>query len=77
MGDFAYDFMTDNGTNGDLYMQDMEPIYSAVPSVTCPGNHEASQYMNHYTNRFQNQPTNSGNLWDAGVKFSQFSDAEK
>lgn len=62
VGDFAYDLHTDNGRNGDAWMRDVEPIAAVVPYMVCPGNHEASQNFNHYTQRFRNMPSNTGTL---------------
>ncbi len=55
VGDFAYDFNSGEGKNGDAYMRDMEPLYAQIPTQTLPGNHEGGQNFNHYTSRFQNQ----------------------
>ncbi|CAD7958021.1 unnamed protein product [Amoebophrya sp. A120] len=57
VGDFAYDFESDSGLNGDLYMRDMEEIVAELPYLTVPGNHEDHYYYNHYYHRFLNQPT--------------------
>ena len=40
VGDFAYDMNDDNGTRGDEFMRQIEPIAAYVPYMTCPGNHE-------------------------------------
>jgi len=60
VGDFAYDFNSDDGRNGDQFMRDMEELGANVPWMTTPGNHEVSLNFNHYTNRFRNMPANSG-----------------
>ena len=38
VGDFAYDMYENNGERGDLFMEQIEPIASTVPYMTCPGN---------------------------------------
>lgn len=40
VGDVAYDLRQNLGRTGDEFLQDMEPVASAVPYLTCPGNHE-------------------------------------
>ena len=37
VGDFAYDMYEDNATRGDLFMEQIEPIASTIPYMTCPG----------------------------------------
>ena len=37
VGDFAYDMYENNGERGDLFMEQIEPIASTVPYMTCPG----------------------------------------
>lgn len=62
VGDFAYDFPSDQGRNGDAWMRDIEPLAATVPYMVSHGNHENSANFNHYTQRFRNMPSNSGNL---------------
>ena len=38
VGDFAYDMYEDNGSRGDVFMEQIEPIASKIPYMTCPGN---------------------------------------
>ena len=53
VGDIAYDLHTDDGTRGDLYMQDLEPLASRVPYMVIAGNHEEDgKNFSHYQNRF-------------------------
>lgn len=40
VGDFAYDMDSENGTVGDEFMKQLEPIAAYVPYMVCPGNHE-------------------------------------
>ena len=40
VGDIAYDLRQDAGRTGDEFLVDMEEVASAVPYMTCPGNHE-------------------------------------
>lgn len=56
IGDFAYDFDTNNGTMGDLFMNDIEKMASHVPYMVSPGNHEAAYNFSHYTERFRGMP---------------------
>ena len=62
VGDFAYNFESGDGANGDAYMRDIEPIAATVPYMVVPGNHESSVRFNAYTHRFANQPSNSGTV---------------
>jgi len=52
VGDFAYDMDEDNGVKGDLFMEQIEPIASMVPYMTCPGNHENKYNFSNYKARF-------------------------
>lgn len=40
VGDFAYDMYEQNGTVGDEFMRQIEPIAAYVPYMTVVGNHE-------------------------------------
>lgn len=51
-GDLAYDFHSKQGTVGDEFMMAIEPVASAVPYMTCPGNHESRYNFSHYRKRF-------------------------
>mmetsp|Transcript_118041 Transcript_118041/g.329012 ORF Transcript_118041/g.329012 Transcript_118041/m.329012 type:complete len:568 (+) Transcript_118041:52-1755(+) len=62
VGDMAYDLDSDNGRNGDAWMRDVEPLAATVPYMVSLGNHEAANNFNHYTQRFRNMPSNSGNI---------------
>jgi len=37
VGDMAYDMAEENGKRGDDFMEQIEPIASTVPYMTCPG----------------------------------------
>ena len=37
VGDMAYDMAELDGTRGDVFMEQIEPIASMVPYMTCPG----------------------------------------
>jgi len=52
VGDMAYDMAEDNGRRGDLFMEQIEPIASTVPYMTCPGNHEHHYNFSNYKARF-------------------------
>uniref|UniRef100_A0AC34FX18 Purple acid phosphatase n=1 Tax=Panagrolaimus sp. ES5 TaxID=591445 RepID=A0AC34FX18_9BILA len=54
IGDIAYDLHTDNGERGDLYMKELEPLFSRVPYMVIAGNHEDDgKNFSHYQNRFK------------------------
>jgi hypothetical protein len=40
VGDFAYDLKDGGGRTGEEFLTDMQDVASAVPYLTCPGNHE-------------------------------------
>jgi phosphodiesterase/alkaline phosphatase D-like protein len=64
VGDFAYDMYEDNGTRGDLFMEQIEPIASMIPYMTCPGNHEYHYNFSNYKGRFSNSmPGDAGDLF--------------
>ena len=56
-GDFAYDLDTDDGKNGDEWMDKVQPIAAYVPYMTSAGNHERAYNFSHYAARF-NMPGN-------------------
>lgn len=56
IGDFAYNFDTDNGTVGDRFMIDITPLASHVPYMVSLGNHESAYNFSHYTERFRGMP---------------------
>ena len=37
VGDFGYNLNTNNGTIGDKYFIQNQPIYAATPFIVCPG----------------------------------------
>jgi len=70
VGDFAYDFQDSNGTVGDNFMNQIQPVAAAVPYMITAGNHEAHNNFTEYLNRFsgvtKGLAKNSGsptNLW--------------
>jgi len=62
VGDFAYDMDEDNGVKGDLFMEQIEPIASVVPYMTCPGNHENKYNFSNYKARFE-MPGDKNNMF--------------
>uniref|UniRef100_A0AC35F618 Purple acid phosphatase n=1 Tax=Panagrolaimus sp. PS1159 TaxID=55785 RepID=A0AC35F618_9BILA len=54
IGDIAYDLHTNNGERGDLYMNELEPLFSLVPYMVIAGNHEDDgKNFSHFQNRFK------------------------
>ena len=51
-GDFAYDMYDDNGTNGDNWLNYVQPVYANIPVMTSVGNHEEKYNFSHYRARF-------------------------
>nr|XP_020642838.1 acid phosphatase type 7 isoform X1 [Pogona vitticeps] len=62
VGDFAYDFHTDNARVGDAFMRKIEPVAASLPYMTCPGNHEEKYNFSNYRFRFS-MPGNTESLW--------------
>jgi hypothetical protein len=64
IGDMAYDLNDDDGKNGDLFLNSIEPIAAKMPYMTAQGNHEGPGHhcTQHYQMRFQ-MPGNSTNFW--------------
>ena len=58
VGDFAYQPQYNNGTIGDLFMNDIQPIATHIPYMVCPGNAESAYNFSHYSERFRGQPYN-------------------
>ena len=56
VGDMAYDMAEMDGERGDIFMEQIEPIASMVPYMTCPGNHEWHYNFSNYKARF-NMPS--------------------
>ena len=68
LGDYAYDLHTDNGTYGDTFLNNLQPIASRVPYLGVQGNHEGKWNATHYRNRFTaysdlGAASGSGNNW--------------
>lgn len=53
VGDFAYNFPDDNGRNGDLFMNNIQPCSANVPYMVDIGNHEIEYNASHYSERFR------------------------
>ena len=52
LGDYAYDLHTNNGSFGDTFMNNIQPIASRVPYLGGQGNHEGKYNASHYRSRF-------------------------
>jgi len=75
VGDFAYNFQDSNGTVGDNFMKQIEPVAAQAPYMITAGNHEAYNNFTEYKNRFDGvtrglaanslSPTNLWYSWDA------------
>mmetsp|Transcript_900 Transcript_900/g.2137 ORF Transcript_900/g.2137 Transcript_900/m.2137 type:complete len:440 (-) Transcript_900:327-1646(-) len=71
IGDMAYDLNDDDGRNGDLFLNSIQPLAAKIPYMTSQGNHEGPGHSctQHYQMRFQ-MPGNSTNFWysyDTGI----------
>lgn len=62
VGDMAYDMAEENGVRGDIFMEQIEPIASMLPYMTCPGNHEWHYNFSNYKARF-NMPGDDRNMF--------------
>ena len=62
IGDIAYDLDSIQGTIGDRFLEDIEPVASEIPYMVAHGNHERGNAEIHYKNRFS-MPGSSKNLW--------------
>lgn len=64
IGDMAYDLNDDDGKNGDLFLNSIQPVAAKMPYMTAQGNHEGPGHKctQHYQMRFQ-MPGNSTNFW--------------
>ena len=67
-GDYAYDLHTNNGSYGDTFLNNLQPIASRVPYLGVQGNHEGKWNASHYRNRFTaytdlGVTSKSGNNW--------------
>jgi len=62
VGDFAYDLDTLGGSNGDVFMNQIQDIAAYIPYMVCVGNHEAAHNFSHYVNRF-NMPNTKDNMY--------------
>eukprot|EP00754_Rhynchopus_humris_P014686 Rhum_TRINITY_DN14406_c0_g1::Rhum_TRINITY_DN14406_c0_g1_i1::g.87309::m.87309 len=60
VGDFAYNLGSDNGKNGDWFMENIEQVAARIPYMVSHGNHEdAPEALAQYIERFRSQPVNS------------------
>jgi len=50
------DLQTNNGTSGDAFVVQMEPLAGAIPVHFCPGNHEDANDFSQYRARFNLMP---------------------
>jgi hypothetical protein len=48
VGDFAYNFQDSNGTVGDNFMKQIEPVAAQAPYMITAGNHEAHNNFTEY-----------------------------
>jgi len=62
VGDFAYDFDTNNALMGDSFMNQIQPIAANIQYMATPGNHESSYNFSNYINRMTT-PGNAEGLW--------------
>uniref|UniRef100_A0A2C9JIY6 Purple acid phosphatase n=1 Tax=Biomphalaria glabrata TaxID=6526 RepID=A0A2C9JIY6_BIOGL len=62
VGDFAYDLASNNGRTGDEFMEQIEPIASSIPYMTCVGNHENAYNFSNYRYIF-NMPTDNKKMY--------------
>jgi len=62
VGDMAYDMAELDGLRGDIFMEQIEPISSMIPYMTCPGNHEWHYNFTNYKARF-NMPNDDKNMF--------------
>jgi len=62
VGDFAYDFDSQGGHVGDVFMQNIEQTAAYIPYMVNVGNHESGQHFAHYTERFRHMPTTTGTV---------------
>ena len=68
LGDYAYDLHTKNGSYGDTFLNNIQPISTRVPYLGVQGNHEGKYNASHYRNRFTayndlGRASGSGNNW--------------
>ncbi|XP_059155039.1 acid phosphatase type 7-like [Physella acuta] len=62
VGDFAYDLASNNGRVGDTFMDQIEPLASSVPYMTCVGNHENAYNFSNYRYIF-NMPNDNKKMY--------------
>jgi len=71
-GDQAYDFDSNNGETGNVFMRMLEGVAAHFPLMVAPGNHEAhhnySQYSARYAGTAMNAGHNSGS--DSAIFYS-------
>ncbi|KAI6224061.1 Purple acid phosphatase [Aphelenchoides besseyi] len=61
-GDIAYDLDRNNGSVGDEFMRQIEPMAAYVPYMITAGNHEQKYNFSHYKERFT-MPGTDNNLF--------------
>lgn len=58
VGDFAYDFDSNNGATARVFMNEISNMSAYVPYMVDQGNHEQAYNFAYYTEFFRNQPYN-------------------
>jgi hypothetical protein len=58
VGDFAYDMKENNGSTGQLFMNEIMNMSDYVPYMVDVGNHEQAYRFAHYTEHFRASPQN-------------------
>jgi hypothetical protein len=51
-GDYAYNLDSNNGSVGDVFLNNLQPISTHVPYLGVLGNHEEAYNFSHFTNKF-------------------------
>jgi metallophosphoesterase superfamily enzyme len=51
LGDYGYEFFQNNGTQGDLFLETLEPYATSVPWLMTPGNHEENLNYSFYNDK--------------------------
>ncbi|ETN75473.1 Ser/Thr phosphatase family protein [Necator americanus] len=75
LGDIAYDLHTKNGTTGDNYMNQLEPLFSKVPYMVIAGNHEDDgKNFTDYQERFWMPHNGYGNFKEKHCRSSESSE---
>jgi hypothetical protein len=74
LGDYGYEFFQNNGTQGDLFLETLEPYTTSVPWLFTPGNHEDNLNYSFYNDKIHhpNYRTSNNHYYSMNIGLVHF-----